>query len=154
VRTASWTQRFDRGRISLSSMTCCVERSHVFCRYLRRQRFLRLSAFASRMSLRYHASIRDSKSEVASLKSPVWERRMRSQYRVEDITIHRIVEQEYGFAPIRDFFPSLSSAMLEENRSWLAPAALDPTTDDVILCFQSYVVKTPHHTVLVDTCIG
>jgi glyoxylase-like metal-dependent hydrolase (beta-lactamase superfamily II) len=79
---------------------------------------------------------------------------MRTQYRVEDMTIHRIVEQEYGFAPIREFLPSLSSETLEENRSWLEPAALDPTTDHVILCFQSYVVRTPHHTVLVDTCIG
>ena len=31
--------------------------------------------------------------------------------------------------------------------------ALD--ADDVlILCFQSYIVKTPHHTILVDSCIG
>ena len=29
------------------------------------------------------------------------------------------------------------------------------TADDVlILCFQSYIVKTPHHTILVDSCIG
>ena len=26
--------------------------------------------------------------------------------------------------------------------------------DVLILCFQSYVVKTPHHTILVDSCIG
>ena len=28
-----------------------------------------------------------------------------------------------------------------------------PRTDFVVLCFQSYVVRTPHHTILVDTCI-
>ena len=32
-------------------------------------------------------------------------------------------------------------------------AALD-AQDVLILCFQSYVVKTPHHTILVDSCIG
>ena len=31
--------------------------------------------------------------------------------------------------------------------------ALDDN-DMLILCFQSYVVKTPHHTILVDSCIG
>jgi glyoxylase-like metal-dependent hydrolase (beta-lactamase superfamily II) len=79
---------------------------------------------------------------------------MRTQYRVDDMTIHRVVELEYGFLPIRDFLPGLSSAMLEENRSWLEPGGLDPKTNNAVLCFQSYVVKTPHHTVLVDTCIG
>jgi len=79
---------------------------------------------------------------------------MRTQFGVEDLTIHRIVEQEYAFEPIRDFLPSLTAELLDENRAWLAPAALDPRTDHVVLCFQSYVVKTPHHTVLIDTCIG
>ena len=31
--------------------------------------------------------------------------------------------------------------------------ALD-ANDVLILCFQSYIVKTPHHTILVDSCIG
>ena len=43
--------------------------------------------------------------------------------------------------------------MLDENRSWMEPAALDPA-GMAVLCFQSYVVKTPHHTILVDACIG
>jgi glyoxylase-like metal-dependent hydrolase (beta-lactamase superfamily II) len=69
------------------------------------------------------------------------------------MTIHRVVENEYGFAPILEFLPGLSQEQLEENRSWMQPAALDPQ-DRLILCFQSYVVKTPHHTVLVDSCVG
>ena len=44
--------------------------------------------------------------------------------------------------------------MLEENRSWLQPTYLDPATGKIVLCFQSYVVKTPQHNILVDTCIG
>jgi hypothetical protein len=38
---------------------------------------------------------------------------MRTQYGVEDMTVHRIVEQEYGFTPIREFLPSLTAAQLE-----------------------------------------
>jgi glyoxylase-like metal-dependent hydrolase (beta-lactamase superfamily II) len=79
---------------------------------------------------------------------------MRTSFAVSDLMIHRIVDQEAGFTPIREFLPTLSAELLEENRSWLAPAALDPETGRAVLCFQSYVLKTPHHTILVDACIG
>src|SRR6266478_3909348 len=79
---------------------------------------------------------------------------MRTQYAVEDMTIHRIVEQERAFTPMREFLPNLTQELLDENRAWLEPAGLDPATGHIVFCFQSYVVKTPHHTVLVDACIG
>jgi glyoxylase-like metal-dependent hydrolase (beta-lactamase superfamily II) len=78
---------------------------------------------------------------------------MNTTFRVGDITIHRIVEKQYGFSPALKFLPTLTAEGLAENRAWLAPEALDEA-DRLVLCFQSYVVRTPHHTVLVDTCIG
>ena len=79
---------------------------------------------------------------------------MRTEYRVNDMTIHRIVEQEQGFTPMLEFLPNLSKATLEENLSWLAPGGYNRDTGNVVLCYQSYVVKTPHHNILVDACIG
>jgi len=79
---------------------------------------------------------------------------MRTQFTVGDITIHRIVEQEHGFTPLFEFLPTLSKERFEENRSWMEQGAYDAKTGNVVLCFQSYVVKTPHHNILVDTCIG
>jgi glyoxylase-like metal-dependent hydrolase (beta-lactamase superfamily II) len=79
---------------------------------------------------------------------------MRTSFAVNDMTIHRVVDQEAGFTPILEFLPSLSRELLDDNRAWLQPAALDPATDRAVLCFQSYVLKTPHHTILVDACIG
>ena len=38
--------------------------------------------------------------------------------------------------------------------AWLAPGGYDSASGNVVLCFQSYVVKTPHHNILVDSCIG
>ncbi len=78
---------------------------------------------------------------------------MKTTFHLGDITIHRIVEQQTGFRAARDFLPTLTAEALDENRAWLAPEALD-AEDRLILCFQSYVVRTPHHTVLVDSCIG
>jgi len=78
---------------------------------------------------------------------------MSNTFRVGDMTIHRIVEMECGFTPALEFLPDLKSEVLEENKSWLAPSALD-ADGNLVLCFQSYIVKTPRHTILVDSCIG
>jgi glyoxylase-like metal-dependent hydrolase (beta-lactamase superfamily II) len=79
---------------------------------------------------------------------------MRTSFTVGDMTIHRIVEQEQGFTPMLEFLPSLSQETLDENLPWLAPGGYNRDTGNVVLCFQSYVVRTPHHNILVDACIG
>mgnify|MGYP006276898739 FL=1 len=74
---------------------------------------------------------------------------------IGDMTLHRIIEDQAALMPIRDFLPGLSAEVLEAHRDWLSAAgALDPSNDHIILCFQSYIIKTPHHTILVDSCLG
>jgi glyoxylase-like metal-dependent hydrolase (beta-lactamase superfamily II) len=68
-------------------------------------------------------------------------------------TIHRIVEQEGPFFDAMPFFPGMTKEFLDENRAWLQPRYLD-ANDKLILCIQSYVVQTPHHTIMIDTCVG
>ena len=79
---------------------------------------------------------------------------MSSPIRLGNVTIHQIVEQELPFFDIFEFFPSLTKELLEENRSWLAPTYYDSASNKAVLCFQSYIVQTPHHNILVDSCIG
>jgi glyoxylase-like metal-dependent hydrolase (beta-lactamase superfamily II) len=78
---------------------------------------------------------------------------MTTRFDVGDTTIHRIVEMEHSIGPIREFLPNLTAELLDENRAWLQPAALN-AQDEIVLCFQSHVIRTPQHTILVDTCIG
>jgi glyoxylase-like metal-dependent hydrolase (beta-lactamase superfamily II) len=73
---------------------------------------------------------------------------------LDDITIHPVVEVEGPFFDPFEFFPKLTKELLEENRSWLEPRCLDPKTGKMILCVQSFVIKTPHHNILVDSCVG
>jgi glyoxylase-like metal-dependent hydrolase (beta-lactamase superfamily II) len=68
------------------------------------------------------------------------------------VTIHRIVEQEAPLFLVSDFFPALTKEMLDENRSWLEPKYF--TDGKVVLCVQSYIVKTPHLTIMIDSCVG
>ena len=71
-----------------------------------------------------------------------------------DLTIHRVIEQETTFLPAQELFPELSGEVLAENRAALKAAKALDDSDTLILCFQSYIVKTPHHTILIDSCIG
>jgi glyoxylase-like metal-dependent hydrolase (beta-lactamase superfamily II) len=71
-----------------------------------------------------------------------------------DLTIQRIIEQETTFLPALELFPELSGEVLAENRAALKAAKALDDSDTLILCFQSYIVKTPHHTILIDSCIG
>jgi glyoxylase-like metal-dependent hydrolase (beta-lactamase superfamily II) len=71
-----------------------------------------------------------------------------------DLTIHRIIEQETTFLPALEMLPTLTPERLAENRPWMKKAGAIDDSDALILCFQSYIVKTPHHTVLIDSCIG
>lgn len=78
---------------------------------------------------------------------------MSLQFTVNDLTVHRIVEFDAPFIPILEMLPALTPERLDENRHWLQPDALT-ANDEVKLCYQSYLVRTPHHNVLVDTCLG
>jgi glyoxylase-like metal-dependent hydrolase (beta-lactamase superfamily II) len=70
-----------------------------------------------------------------------------------DLTIHRIVEISGPTLGLRQMLPELSEEVLAEHRGWLAPDALD-ADDRAIMTFQSYVVRTPHHNILIDSCVG
>ena len=79
---------------------------------------------------------------------------MSLKFSVGDLTIHRIIEQETTFLPAQDMLPGLTPELLAENRGWMQKAGAIDDKDMLILCFQSYIVKTPHHTILIDSCIG
>ncbi len=70
-----------------------------------------------------------------------------------DITIHRIVEQEAPLFEVAQFFPALTAEMYAPHRHWMEPRHFTPD-GRVVLCIQSYVVKTRSHTIMVDTCVG
>ncbi|HKI99442.1 MAG TPA: MBL fold metallo-hydrolase [bacterium] len=63
------------------------------------------------------------------------------------------VEEMLWTVPITVLFPQLSAADLAPHRDWLLPHFC---TDELhmVLSMQLFIVRTPHHTVLVDTCVG
>ena len=72
------------------------------------------------------------------------------------ITIDRIIESEWAdpfYDPI-GFFPETTPEQWERHRAWMQPRALDPVSGKLILPIQSFLVRTRHHTIVVDTCVG
>ncbi len=70
------------------------------------------------------------------------------------ITVQRIVEQIGPFFDGKTFFPTLTDEIMAEHRHWLEPRHFEPGTGKVMLTIQSWLVRTAHHTILVDTCCG
>jgi glyoxylase-like metal-dependent hydrolase (beta-lactamase superfamily II) len=74
--------------------------------------------------------------------------------RLGSLTVHRVMEMQQPLFAARTFFPTLTADLLDEHRPWLSPTYLEPGTDKLVLAIQSYIVCTPHHNILIDSCVG
>jgi len=79
---------------------------------------------------------------------------MTTVFRAGDMTIHRVVDYEGGFMDPFEMFPALTPEQLANERDWLTSIGGLGPDGRLELCFQSYVVRTPHHVILLDSCIG
>jgi glyoxylase-like metal-dependent hydrolase (beta-lactamase superfamily II) len=75
-------------------------------------------------------------------------------HKLGNLEIRRVIESEVPIFEVQSFFPDCDMAVVEKHRDWLMPRFIDPETMMVTLCIQSYVIKTAHHNILVDTCVG
>jgi hypothetical protein len=73
------------------------------------------------------------------------------QHPFGQIVIQRIVESICtAFDPL-SFFPGTTPDDWTRHRSWMEPRALDPITGNIVLTIQGFLVRTRHHTMLIDT---
>jgi glyoxylase-like metal-dependent hydrolase (beta-lactamase superfamily II) len=70
-----------------------------------------------------------------------------------DMTISRVVDVEMPYMPVSVFLPDSTPEALDSYREWLEPRFLTKE-GMLVLSFHSYLVRTGHHTILVDTCLG
>ena len=71
-----------------------------------------------------------------------------------DITVDRVIESERPLFAPSVLFPRATESAIESHRHWLEPVLLDPKTGLLVLAFHTFVIRTPRHTILVDTCSG
>jgi glyoxylase-like metal-dependent hydrolase (beta-lactamase superfamily II) len=70
------------------------------------------------------------------------------------IQIDRVVESEGAEFLASFLLPDATPENLEPHRHWFEPRFLDPATQKLVMCVQTYVLRTGGHTILVDTCVG
>ncbi len=71
-----------------------------------------------------------------------------------DISVQRIVEHEIPVYHPSEFFDEATPEAVAPHREWLEPKALCPQTGRMVMPVQSYLVRTRHHCILIDTCCG
>jgi glyoxylase-like metal-dependent hydrolase (beta-lactamase superfamily II) len=75
-------------------------------------------------------------------------------FNVGEVEILRVEESlGRGFQP-NALLPDWNPADIEPHLSWLAPTYYDPAADRIVSSIHSWVLKTRHHTILIDTCVG
>jgi glyoxylase-like metal-dependent hydrolase (beta-lactamase superfamily II) len=71
---------------------------------------------------------------------------------IGNFAVDRVVELEFPAFVVREFFPACTDAELADGKARLGK--LITPDDKLLMSFHSFVVRTPKHTILVDTCCG
>jgi glyoxylase-like metal-dependent hydrolase (beta-lactamase superfamily II) len=74
--------------------------------------------------------------------------------RLGEVTITRVVEIGRSSFPTPVMLPDATQEAIAAHHGWLRPHFFDEATGDIGSRIQSYVVRTPRHTILIDTCVG
>jgi glyoxylase-like metal-dependent hydrolase (beta-lactamase superfamily II) len=77
-----------------------------------------------------------------------------SVLRLGELAVQRIVEHEIPVYQPSDMFDEATPKAVAPYREWLEPDALCPATGCLIMPVVSYLVRTRHHCILIDTCVG
>ena len=71
-----------------------------------------------------------------------------------DVEIQRVVEIPRSTYPTKDMLPHSDAGVIARHRAGWLGAFYDAETGDLGSRIQSYVVRTPDETVLIDACVG
>ena len=73
---------------------------------------------------------------------------------IGDITITSIIERDGPWRTPEEMFPAYDPAVGKRHLAELDPEVFDPASGKMVITYQTYVVRTPKHTMLIDTCTG
>ena len=73
---------------------------------------------------------------------------------IGDFRVDRVLESESPYFALDFLLPGAPPDLIAANSDWLKPRFVDPADDRLILAFQSFVLRTGRHTILIDSCTG
>lgn len=71
-----------------------------------------------------------------------------------DIEVSRVVESEDPLLSPFEIFPDFTQSVLEGGTPWLGRRFYDPASKLLVITIQSFLIRMPGLTMLVDTCVG
>ncbi len=74
--------------------------------------------------------------------------------KIGEVTIDAVIEREGPWRRPQDFFPAYDEATFKRHLQVMEPEVFDPVSGKMFITYQTFVVRTPRHTILVDTCTG
>jgi len=75
-------------------------------------------------------------------------------FKIGETTIDRIEEAHGPAFPVDMLLPDWDPAVLEEHKDWLFPRHFHARSNRFITSLHSWLLRTKHHTILIDTCAG
>jgi glyoxylase-like metal-dependent hydrolase (beta-lactamase superfamily II) len=76
------------------------------------------------------------------------------QLQVGDVTISCIVERDGPWRKVENMFPTVDLAVAKKHLAEMEPFVYDAASEKLVIPYQTFVVRTPKHTILIDTCTG
>ena len=77
-----------------------------------------------------------------------------SAFRFGDVTIERVIEIPRSAYPTASMLPESTPAAIARHDAWLKPHFYDASTGDLGSRIQTWVVRMPGRTILIDTGVG
>ncbi len=74
--------------------------------------------------------------------------------KIGDVTISSLIERDGPWRKPEEMFPAYDPAVGRRHLADLDPVVFDPVSGRVVMTYQTFLVRTPKHTVLIDTCAG
>lgn len=77
-----------------------------------------------------------------------------ASFAVGEATVTRIVERDGPWHDPYDMFPEATEDRVMAHLADLPDHVYDASVKKICLTFQSFLLRTPHHTILIDSCVG
>ena len=71
-----------------------------------------------------------------------------------DVSVTSVVERDGPWRAPEIMYPTCYKEIAIAHLKSMEPFIYDAAANKLVITYQTYIVRTPHHTILIDTCLG
>ena len=71
-----------------------------------------------------------------------------------DVSVASVVERDGPWRAPEIMYPTCDKEIAIAHLKTMEPFIYDAELNKLVITYQTYIVRTPHHTILIDTCLG